>query len=329
MQIILKNGLTIGDGSPVFIIAEVGSNFITKADCIKSIHQAAIAGASAVKFQLYTHQELYGFPGEVKGVLDPTWLPDLKAEADKRNVLFMCTAFSPEGYEVINPWVMIHKIASSEACHLRILQKVRQLGKPVILSTGAKGYEDIKGAIKVLEDTPTVLMYCVVAYPARRIDVAVCRALKNVFNTLVGYSDHSTDILILPRAATFAGACVIEKHFTIIPEVSTPDQPHSLDPSEFKLMVDNLRNTLPIKIGPIPEEKTALLKYNRRIMAIKDLNPGDELIEGVNIGIFRSLKDDTRAAHPFTIDNFIGKRMKVSLKCGEGIWIDDIERSEQ
>ena len=323
------------------IIAEVGSNFLYFGDCIKSIHEAKMAGASAVKFQLYTHKELYGFEGEAKGVLDPTWLPALKAEADKRGIDFLCTAFSPEGYDVVNPYVKTHKVASSECCHLRILQKVRSLGKPVILSTGAKGVEDIRGAVKVLSEgvwgegigippagVPVILMYCVVAYPANEVNLDTIKTLRDEFHLPVGYSDHTTDVCNIPKLAVDKGATVIEKHFTVIPEVATPDQPHSLNPHQFRNMVKSIRGELATAIGPTAQEKTALLRYNRRLIATKDLSPGDELQEGINFGIFRSLKDDTRSAHPFMINEFIGKRMKVGLKSGDGLWIDDIERSE-
>lgn len=335
----------------VKIIAEVGSNWRNLEDCIKSIHEAKIAGADAVKFQLFTELDLYGMyvltdatdpktniphnellrRGSIKCVgttplLDPSWLPALKAEADKRGLEFMCTAFSPEGYDLVNPFVKVHKVASSECCHLRILQKLRELGKPVILSTGAKGLEDIRGSLKVLGPTPTTLMYCVVAYPANEVNLDTIKTLRDQFRLPVGYSDHTTDVLCIPRLAVDKGATVIEKHFTIIPEVNTPDQPHSLNPDQFSRMVKSIRGDMaqPV-IGPLPSERVALLRYNRRLVVIKDLNPGDELVEGVSFGIYRSLQDDTRAASPFLIDRFIGKRVKVNLKAGDGLWIDDVE----
>jgi sialic acid synthase SpsE len=362
MEITLKSGRKIGDGHPPYIIAEIGSNWTSLEDCLSSIHQAKIAGADAVKFQMFTHEDLYGFDCMVcdtqssdhakpvhqwnHGIeLDPKWLPKLKAEADKRGIDFMCTAFSPEGYDLVNTYVDIHKVASSECCHLRILQKLRQLGKPVILSTGAKGVEDIHLAVDVLtkpimqfaEPVPTILMYCVVAYPANEIDLKQIRNLRMKFDCLSGHSDHSTDVYVIPRRACqyddpsdqciddeAGNACVLEKHFTIDSNMNTPDTPHSLNPDQFKKMVSTIRGGVWNDFGPTPQEKTALLRYNRRLVAIKDVAPGDTLKEGENFGIYRSLKDDTRAAHPFMIDRVNGSVAKVEIKAGDGIWLEDL-----
>jgi sialic acid synthase SpsE len=357
VEIVLKNGRKIGDGHPPYIVAEVGSNWTSLEDCLESIHQAKLCGADAVKFQLYTSKELFGRTGfmftpagytaelshwveqsdyKQTGELPPEWLPKLKAEADKRGIDFMCTAFSPEGYDVVNEYVDMHKVASSECCHVRILQKLRTFGKPVILSTGAKGVEDIRGAVDVLSKNyppgfqpgpavDVILMYCAVSYPASYIDLQVMDMMAGKFQLPVGYSDHSTDILEIPARACFRWkAPVLEKHFKIH-DMNTPDNPHSLNPAQFKLMVQNIRSEYEPRIGPTPEEKTAILRYNRRLIATKDMSPGDELKEGVNFGIYRSLVDDTRAAHPFMVDKFNGTRAKVPLKAGQGLWIEDVD----
>ena len=349
MEITLRRERKIGAGHPAYIIAEVGSNWTSLEDCLESILQAKIAGADAVKFQLFTVEELFGIhPNEAQHLfphlkvgdncnpyaLNPEWLPKLKAESDKRGIDFMCTAFSPEGYDIVNPYVDIHKVASSECCHLRILQKLRQLGKPVILSTGAKGVDDIRGAVEILTEVnswdqhppvPTILLYCAVAYPASEVKLETINLMREQFGTLVGFSDHSTDVYTIPRTAvTSLSATVLEKHFTAI-SARTPDSPHSLTVDQFKSMVGAIRDGVVPSIGPTHEEKTALLRYNRRLIITKDVAHGDQLQEGVNFGIYRSLVDDTRAAHPFMVDNFIGKRAKIPLKAGQGLWVEDVE----
>jgi sialic acid synthase SpsE len=187
---------------------------------------------------------------------------------------------------------------------------------------------------RAFDKPPVILMYCVVAYPASGVDLYQINNLKQIFDIQVGYSDHSTDIETIPPVSFSHGSCLIEKHFTIIPCVATPDQPHSLNPDQFKRMSFCIRNRKypPIHSygwhsefkGSTPEEKTALLRYSRRLIAIKDLHPGDTLTEGVNFGIYRSLVDDTRAAHPFMIDQFIGRTVKRELKAGQGLWFEDI-----
>src|SRR3990167_1071022 len=106
-----------------FIIAEIGSNWTSFEEAKDSISFAKQAGADAVKFQAFRVEALYGFYdsqyGEHRamggnGELPLEWLPKLKEKADACGIEFMCSAFSPELYDVVNPYVLVHKIASSE-----------------------------------------------------------------------------------------------------------------------------------------------------------------------------------------------------------------------
>jgi sialic acid synthase SpsE len=201
-----------------------------------------------------------------------------------------------------------------------MLEKLRQIGKPVILSTGASGLEDIKAAVMILRETRFVLMYCVAAYPAREINLHTITELREEFGPPVGFSDHSTDIGVIPRVAVnIYGACVIEKHFTDIPEVDTPDRPHSLTTDEFKRMVEIIRNGPEKRIGYTREENPMVLRHNRRLVATKDITPGERLIENENFGIYRALQDDAKGLTPFAVNHVNGKRAAVALKAGEGI----------
>jgi sialic acid synthase SpsE len=322
----IKAGIhEIGDGCKAFIIAEVGSNFVTFEDCKESISAAKQVGADAVKFQLYDHEALYGLPGQLKGQLDPAWLPYLSHKAKAVGIEFMCSAFSPDQAEAVNPYVNIHKVASAELTHVRILEKLRSFGKPVFLSTGASGARDISMALDRLKPTPTVLMYCIASYPANQIQLSTIAQLRQTFGGLVGYSDHSTDVLQIPKwAVHLYKSCVIEKHVTFI-EADTPDRPHSLTASQFKAMVESIRE--PDKLGAIgstSEEEDMLLRHNRRLIATRDIGVGETLKEGVNFGIFRSLHNDTKALSPWVINEVNGKRVLNHLKAGEGIGPRDI-----
>lgn len=320
-MITLPSGRKIGAGEPPFIIAEVGSNWRTLEDCLHSISMAKACGADAVKFQLYNARALYGTYDvpQPEGTLDPEWLPKLKAKADACGIEFMCSAFSPELIDKVNPYVNIHKVASAELTHVRMLEKLKTLGKPFILSTGASGSQDIKWALEVLEGVPVVLMYCVAAYPARLVHFGVMRALGERFGLPVGFSDHTTDVRIIPGAAAEAGACVIEKHVNF-EGVDSPDAPHSLTLDEFKIMVKNLRKeTLGCVIGPESSETPMILRHNRRLIATRDIATGETLEEGKNFGIYRSLKDDTHALSPFKIGLVHGRSAAKPIKAGDGI----------
>jgi N,N'-diacetyllegionaminate synthase len=326
VKIKIRDGLEIGEGLPPFIIAEIGSNWRTLEDCLTSISQAKACGANAVKFQLFDSNALYGITSydfNEHNALPIEWLPKLKEKADAVGVEFMCSAFSPELIDVVDAFVNIHKVASAECTHLRMLERLRDIGKPVILSTGAHGFEDIKMALSVLENTPTVLMYCVAAYPARRINLGIIDTLRKTFNRPVGYSDHSTDVLEIPLDARAMGACVIEKHVQFV-EGSFPDSPHSLNGDDFQAMVESIYKDRSLEIAPTPEERPMVLRHNRRLIAMRDIKPGDVLNENENFGIYRSLKDDTHAFHPFMVDEVDGKIALREIKAGDGIGPGDV-----
>lgn len=335
----------VGPGFAPFIIAEVGSNWRTLEDCLLSISMAKACGADAVKFQLFNPVALYGdippvweMPIKVQGegpYMPHDWLPKLKAKADACGIEFMCSAFSPELIDVVNPYVNIHKVASAEMTHVRILEAVRETKKPVILSTGASAEADIEQALKYLQGSPMVLMYCVAAYPAKRIELEKMLALKK-FGMPVGYSDHSIDVQTIPCLAAILGACVIEKHVNFS-GVDGPDAPHALSTDDFKQMVTMLKFThgqIPnppacppcdhVPIVPGPEEKAMVLRHNRRLIATRDVAPGATFREGENFGIYRSLKDDAHAFSPFMIDEVNGRSAKRAIKAGDGIGPGDI-----
>lgn len=336
-----------------FIIAEIGSNWRTLDDCKNAINMAKACGADAVKFQLFNPKSLWGFEsardwaiqtdpetyGGFTGFFDIKheafesvtqaslpieWLPILKAKADKVGIEFMCTAFSPELYDVVNPYVNYHKVASAECTHVEILEKVKSYGKPVFLSTGAHGVSDIGTALGHLDRSQTTLLYCVANYPAQEVDLGVIPAMRDVFNLPVGYSDHTTDVLMIPGfACEFYGATVLEKHVSFI-DAGTPDKPHSLNGQQFKRMVEYIRNPQPPRLGYTREENPMVLRHNRRLVATKPIKAGDKLIKGENFGIYRSLKDDTNGWSPFMIDAVNGSVAVRDIQAGNGVGPGDI-----
>ena len=373
MKITLPSGREIGDGCPPFIVAEIGSNWRTLEDCMTSISQAKACGADAVKFQLFDWDSLYGLEVEFETLLDYEnasteaswnpdidqirieqagkgkinehtllleWLPKLKEKADAVGIEFMCSAFSPELIDAVDPFVNLHKVASAESTHVRMLERLRVIGKPVFLSTGAHGVEDIRAALSVLQEDwslafkfardtkyegktafekpPVVLMYCVAAYPAREVQLRAIEVMRQDFGLPIGYSDHSTDVLVIPdRAVNDFGACVIEKHVNFV-GADGPDAPHSLSGDQFKAMVHGMYGPHDIT-QPTLEERPMVLRHNRRLIATRDIAVGDVLTEGQNFGIYRSLKDETHAFHPFMADEINGKAALRDIKVGDGV----------
>lgn len=309
------------------IIAEVGSNWSTLNDCLNSINLAKACGADAVKFQLFSCEALYGagvcanFEFNHKLELPQTWLPTLKAKADACGIEFMCSAFSVELLNEVDKYVSTHKVASAELTHKRMLERLREIGKPVILSTGASSMADIGMALDVLGDTPVTLLYCVAAYPANYIWFHKMELLAAQFKRPVGFSDHSLDVIQIPFNAKRSGATVIEKHVNFV-GAKGPDAGHSLNADQFKLMCMALQG----KETPLDDgsERDMFTTHNRRLMAISDIKQGDLLQENENFGIFRALKPEPRALSPWAIDNVNGKRAKIDIRAGEGITPDCI-----
>lgn len=322
-------------GHKTFIIAEVGSNWASLEDCLYSIRSAKAMGADAVKFQLYNYGSLFGLPipqgylvsaqtgCDMPGALNRNWLPQLKSQADHVGIEFMCSAFSPELYDVVNPFVNIHKVASAELSHVRILEKLNGYGKPVILSTGASGVSDINAALSFLYDAEVMLMYCVASYPAKELNLENIKGLSTLFSLPCGFSDHSTDACVIPRAAVDRGAVVVEKHVQFVDGVF-PDTPHSLNADQFKLMVDSIRTDKGPVLGFTREEQDMLTRHNRRLIAIKDIKIGDTLRENENFGIFRSLHTDSHAFSPFAISGVGGKTALRNINAGFGIGPGDV-----
>lgn len=302
------------DAKP-FIIAEVGSNWRDLSSCLQSIRMAKNVGADAVKFQIFTFETLFGFVSDerMKHELPKCWLPELKRQAEGVGIEFMCTAFSPDLLRAVDPFVEVHKIASSDACWPDMLNAVKATGKPAIVSHGGKSDQESR---MLMEDSPKNWehLYCVAAYPADYVDIEDCWRWGGLSDHTLGYS-----------AAVMAGtnARVLEKHFTAFPDLNTPDRPHSLTPDQFQDMVGLIRG----KECPQPQKCEAhmLLRNNRRLIATSDLKAGDKLDYNVNYGAYRTLEDDTRGAHPFAWEQMHGKTLKVDVQRGKGIALGDCE----
>jgi sialic acid synthase SpsE len=140
-----EGGMFSNRESP-YIIAEIGSNWSTLGEAIGSIGIAAGCGVDAVKFQLFSHKDLYGFDGPGGGI-EPDWLPQLKEKADACKVDFLCSAFSVEGVELVDKYVHVHKIAASEAAWPQLIDMVRDTGKPAIVTAGSLSVNEIMAVV--------------------------------------------------------------------------------------------------------------------------------------------------------------------------------------
>lgn len=308
--------LDIESRGQVYVIAEVGSNWKTRDDLMGSITLAKACGADAVKFQYFTESELYGPVPEI----DKTFpLFHLREKCDAVGIDFLCSTFSPAGMDEADKFLKAHKIASSEMSHLRLLEAVKATGKPVILSTGAFGPADIAKAVDVLKGSELILMHANLSYPTKYTDLKKFDQLRANFTGPMGYSDHTTNIDLVASVFKDRGICVYEKHFNPFEYTSTPDAPHSLKRDEFRAMVSYLRG----QPNDFNEENEGRLKHIRRVVALKDIRPGDRLVEGENVGIFRVKEADQRGISPFNIDRILGRAATKVVERGRGVGLID------
>ena len=165
----------LNDSNHVFVIAEAGSNWKcgTYEEDIeqskKLIKAAAIAGADAVKFQTYKPETIYSFNAGKSNYLAKTgineninelfeylsmpyeMIPILSEICKNEDILFMSTPFSVADAKEIDPFVDIHKVASFEINHIRLLEFLAQTKKPMIISTGASTFDEIDFAVNLVK----------------------------------------------------------------------------------------------------------------------------------------------------------------------------------
>jgi N-acetylneuraminate synthase len=347
----LQNGLAIGQGAPCFIIAEAGSNWrmgTPPRDLAMGralIDVAVEAGADAVKFQTYRSQTVYvknagesnylaqaGLKQDISSIFDDLSMPyemigELAAYCQSRGILFMSSPFSVADFAAVDPHTLIHKIASYEISHIRLLEAAAQSGKPLILSTGASTQGDIRFAADYFYEQggrDLVLLQCTAKYPAplNTLALKVLPALAAEYGVPVGLSDHSQDPTIGPAAAVALGAKVIEKHYTLDKRLPGPDHAFALTPEQLKQMVKAIRDTeqaLGSAEKTIQAAEEELYSFARRsLQAIRDIQPGELLQEGVNFEILRPGKQQA-GLHPRYAPQIEGKTAARAIPLGDGI----------
>lgn len=259
----------IGEGFPVFVIAEAGANWristsqaANKKQAFVLIDIAVKAKADAVKFQLYTAKKLYAkkagaadYIGKKKSIYDiikemelPTgWLKDLKAYCDKKRIMFLCTPFDEDSVDALERVGMpAYKIASYSVGHLPFLKKIARLGKPMIMSTGASDLTDVERAVSTIRtegNDQLALMQCTAKYPAplSALNLRVIPTLIKKFDMPVGLSDHSREPYIGPIGAVALGAKIVEKHYTTDNSLPGPDQGFAILDHELAELVKQVR----------------------------------------------------------------------------------------
>jgi N-acetylneuraminate synthase len=333
-------GRVIGPHAPTFFIAELSANhngrFETAAELIRAAHRA---GADAIKLQTYTAdtitlrsdrpefrlgggglwagRTLHELYSEAYTPWD--WQPKLKAVADELDLPLFSTPFDPSAVDFLEAMgVPAHKIASFELVDLPLIERVARTGKPVIMSTGMATLAEIGDAVDAVRRTGNdqlVLLKCTSAYPSppSAMNLRTIPHLAEAFDVPVGLSDHTLGTAV-PVAAVALGACVIEKHLTLSRSDPGPDSAFSLEPDEFRAMVDAVRTAEQalgrVSYGPTPDEVKSRV-YRRSLWVIENVAAGEELTE-------RNVRS-VRPGHglpPRHLPEVLGRRAAVDIAAG-------------
>jgi N-acetylneuraminate synthase len=249
----------VGADAPVLVIAEIGNNHdgsVHQAE--RLIDAAAEAGADAVKFQTHiADAEMHPSTPTPPHFSEPRWeftkrmelsLEDhlrLKEHAEGHGLVFFSSPFSVEAVELLEQVeVPLYKIASGEVTNPPVVEAVAATGKPVLLSTGMSGWEEVENAMAILRDagSEVVILQCTSNYPCppEKVNLRAMAALAERFGVSTGLSDHTPDINT-SIAAVALGAVAIEKHFTLSKRLYGPDHHASLTPEELARLVAGVR----------------------------------------------------------------------------------------
>ena len=336
----------ISQNKNVFIIAELSANHNNDYElAVKTIHSIAESGADAVKVQTYKPSSLtlnldtgYFIPrtdGLWKGytpwklfteaAMPYEWQPKLKKIAVDLGLVFFSSPFDLEAVDFLesigNP---IYKIASFEITDTNLIGYAASKGKPMIISTGVAEIKDIELALKVCRDAGNediTLLKCTSQYPAtiEQANLNTMQDMKDRFGVKLGLSDHTIGSLV-PTVAVAMGATVVEKHFILDRNLGGPDSAFSMEPHEFKEMVEAVRNTEKA-LGTVTYEVSEKDKLRRRsLFVVEDIKAG-EVITEKNV---RSIRPGY-GMHPKELKNILGSRAKVNLEKGTALSKDQLE----
>ena len=320
-----------------FIIAELSANHNNDFSlAVKTIHAMAEAGADAVKVQTYKPESLtidldtgYFAPkteGLWKGytpwklyseaAMPYEWQPKLKKIAEELGLVFFSSPFDKEGVnflESIN--VPIYKIASLEITDIPLIEYAASKGKPMIISTGVAEIDDIQlalGTCRKVGNNQITLLKCTSQYPAtiKDANLLTIPEMKQRFGVKVGVSDHTMGSIV-PTVAVSLGATVVEKHFILDRKLGGPDSAFSMEPHEFKEMVQSVRQA-EAALGKVTYQVSENDRNRRRsLFVVKDIKAGepftDENIRSIRPGY---------GLHPKYLKEIIGKTAKENLEKG-------------
>ena len=346
-------GHKISSESPTYVIAEMSGNHNMDFDRAVKIMQAAKdSGADAIKVQTYTADTITLDCDDpcfqiTQGTLwDGTtlhklyeeaytpwdWQPKLQKIAMDMGLDFFSSPFdftSVDFLEKMN--VPAYKIASFEITDIPLIRKVARLGKPVIISTGIATLADIELAVNACREEGNdnvALLKCCSAYPTpyEDINLRTMVNLSDTFDCVIGLSDHTMGDTVAV-ASVAMGAKIVEKHLTLARADGGVDSAFSMEPAEFKHMVESIR-IVEKAVGRVTydlsEKQRREREHARSLFIAKDMKAGD-ILDETNM---RSVRP-ANGLHTKYYEELLGKRITRDAKLGTPLSWDLVEMKNE
>lgn len=340
---------TIGLNYPTYFIAEIGANFDGSIEKAKKLIDAAkAAGADCAKFQTFdtpsivseggfSKMHLHGVHGSwgrtVSEVFKDAefpiaWHKEISDYCSQIGIDFSTSPYYKEAVDLcVNLKVPFIKIGSGEITWLEQLDYIASKGIPVMLATGDATMAEIDEAVRTIKkvgNKDLVLMQCITNYPSKldSANVNVLKTYQSAFDVLTGYSDHAPGHVVA-LASTVIGSRVIEKHFTLNKTDKGPDHPHSMEPEEFKFMVDSIREVeraMGSTVKEVQKEEGETVFVQRRCLYAKcNLKKGHVITES-DLNVLRP----ALGIAPKFKNNIIGKTVNKDIPAGDPIFWEDL-----
>lgn len=321
----------VGAGAPCFIIAEAGVNHNgDPAIARQLILAAAEAGADAVKFQTFRAEKLVTASAKMASyqiantgkersqfeMLKALELPydahaELQAYANSLGLIFMSTPFDEEAIDFLAGLsVPVFKVGSGDLTNLPYLRHMAAKGIPMILSTGMATLEEAREAVETVTaagNAQLIVLHCTTNYPCppEEVNLRAMQTLAQTLGTIPGYSDHTNGIETSILAVA-AGACVIEKHYTLDRNMEGPDHKASLEPGELKAMIAQIRAVEQLlgngRKEPFTSEQAIKAAARKSVVTARAIPQGSIVTADM-----LCIKRPGTGLHPRTLDQLVGR----------------------
>ncbi len=330
----------IGKDQPVYVIAELSANHRHDIELAKkTILMAKNAGADAIKIQTYTPDTItIDCDNEYFQIKQGTiwdgvtlhdlyktaytpyeWHAELFSFAKQNEITIFSTPFDKTAVDLLEELnTPAYKIASFEINDIPLIEYVASKNKPMIISTGVATISDIEEALdacKRMGNNDIALLKCTSAYPTpiNEVNLKTIPNMAETFGVNVGVSDHTLGTTV-SVAAVALGACIVERHIILDKSIGGPDSSFSLDETDFKKLVQDIR-IVEAALGKVSYElsdkQLKSKEHSRSLFVVSDIKAG-EIITEDNV---RSIRP-AFGMHTRYYKEVLGKKANCDLEKG-------------